>query len=285
MQVQQTILATLSLGPVGISDQLTERPTLLPPSSRTPNPNAKITTNKTLVMATCAATGDLLQPSYPLTPLDKMITGYHNGDAPSFSLWGTYTSVATHSQAGTAANNLWYTAFCFGSGHDVSLEESDLSVMVDASALPSPTFDAIPTGAFVGSGATFPNASGVTGHVVWQSDWLSVGLAHNSASGCGAVAPTLWTGDPFPMATTDVIVNVAPLFGDKALLGEAAKITAVSSYRFSSVRADASGIVADLRGKSGEVVTLLVATKSGGALTCSTQMVTIGAGGTAVANI
>ena len=127
-QKQQTILATLSLGPVGISDQLTERPTMLPPSSRVPNPNAKISSNKDLVMATCAATGDLLQPSYPLAPLDKMLTGFTNGDAPFFSLWGTYTAVPA--QDGSV--NLWYLAYCFGTagkhkpGAQVILEESDL---------------------------------------------------------------------------------------------------------------------------------------------------------------
>ena len=40
MQVQQTMLATLSLGPVGISDQLTARPD---------DPSATITSNIPLV--------------------------------------------------------------------------------------------------------------------------------------------------------------------------------------------------------------------------------------------
>ena len=64
MQVQQTMLATLSLGPVGIADQLSARPD---------NATADITSNKTLVMATCAADGVLLQPSYPATPIERMI--------------------------------------------------------------------------------------------------------------------------------------------------------------------------------------------------------------------
>lgn len=57
MQEQQTIFAALSLGPVGISDQLSSYPT---------NASATITSNVPLVMSTCAATGDLLQPSYVL---------------------------------------------------------------------------------------------------------------------------------------------------------------------------------------------------------------------------
>lgn len=52
-QIGQTILATLSLGPVGISDQLSSRPE---------EPEANITSNRTLVMATCASNGTLLQP-------------------------------------------------------------------------------------------------------------------------------------------------------------------------------------------------------------------------------
>ena len=52
-QIGQTILATLSLGPVGISDQLTSRPE---------EPGANFTSNRTLVMATCASNGTLLQP-------------------------------------------------------------------------------------------------------------------------------------------------------------------------------------------------------------------------------
>jgi hypothetical protein len=66
MQVQQTMLAALSMGPVGISDQLSGRPE---------DPAATITSNKTLVMATCSEDGTLLQPSYPLVPIERMITG------------------------------------------------------------------------------------------------------------------------------------------------------------------------------------------------------------------
>ena len=87
------------------------------------------------------------------------------------------------------------------------------------------------------------------------------------------------------MDLSDDIVNIAPLFGSKALLGEASKIAAVSSYRFSSVSGDATGIVAHLRGRSGEVVTLMVATKNGASFACSTKTVTIGADGTAIATL
>ena len=172
-------------------------------------------------------------------------------------------------------------------GETVTLEESDLSVMVDAAALPAPTFDMIPSGAFSGDGGSFPNASGVTGHVVWKSDWLGQGGSGQSDwLGCGAVAPTLWTGKT-TMDLSDDIVNIAPLFGSKTLLGEASEITAVSSYRFSSVSGDAAtGIVtAHLRGRSSEVVTLMVATKNGASFACSTKAMIIGADGTAIATL
>lgn len=63
---QQTMLAALSMGPVGLSDRLTTEPT---------DPAAEITTNKSLVMATCTATGTLLTGSYPLSPVERMLTG------------------------------------------------------------------------------------------------------------------------------------------------------------------------------------------------------------------
>lgn len=96
MQEQQTIFAALSLGPVGISDQLSSYPT---------NVSATITSNVPLVMATCAATGDLLQPSYPLTPLERSLAGTV---AASVELWGTYTAVprtsATASDGGSTSD-------------------------------------------------------------------------------------------------------------------------------------------------------------------------------------
>jgi len=52
MQTQQTILATMSLGPVGIADQLSAPPD---------DPSATITSNKTLVMGTCSTDGSILE--------------------------------------------------------------------------------------------------------------------------------------------------------------------------------------------------------------------------------
>lgn len=79
-------------------------------------------------------------------------------------------------------------------------------------------------------------------------------------------------------------LNIAPLVsGQHALLGEAGKVTAVSAYRFASVSSGSGGIVVSMRGKPGELVTLLFATRSGpsGPFACKSRVTTIGAGGTA----
>jgi hypothetical protein len=110
-------------------------------------------------------------------------------------------------------------------------------------------------------------------------------------AGCSAVKVQEWVGASANVSMTmddnDGILNIAPLIGGQhALLGEAGKIAAVSTYRFASVGAAGSGgIVAALRGKPSEAVTLLFATRTGtsGPFTCKSQGVAIGADGTASA--
>jgi hypothetical protein len=88
---------------------------------------------------------------------------------------------------------------------------------------------------------------------------------------------------------TDVTshVNVAPVFsGGVALLGEAGKVTAVSEYRFAYVHRNDGKLQAGLRGKPGEVVTLLFAKQasaSDGRFICVAKPTMIGADGTATA--
>eukprot|EP01043_Picozoa_sp_COSAG02_P072297 COSAG02_NODE_13565_length_1378_cov_8.112588_1_plen_343_part_01 len=167
MQQQQTILATLSLGPVGISDQLTL-------NLRTPGAaaRAEITTNVSLALSTCAATGDLLQPSYPLTVLDRSMADLIPGP-DLVELWGTYTAVTNAPQqhdyrsssdsSTSAAANVWYIALAFQFKKKgkvlptLLLLESDLAPMVDATSLSTVTasfstagsYSAIPGGAFL----------------------------------------------------------------------------------------------------------------------------------------
>lgn len=64
---QQTALAVLSLGPVGLADQLEGFP-------HPPKDGAAVVTNVTLALSTVAADGSLLQPSDPLFPLGELLT-------------------------------------------------------------------------------------------------------------------------------------------------------------------------------------------------------------------
>ena len=317
MQTQQTILATLSLGPVGISDQLSSRPD---------NSSADVTSNIPLVLATCAATGDLLQPSYPLVPLDRTVAA-HNGDVPAekdmegLSLWGTYTAVPSSAAEGVAAAGdvgatgaagaagaagagadadaaaaspgLWYTAFAFVLGKPSSkspsliILETDLAPMVDETSLPSPSFSDVPLAPFTGAGESFPAVT-PGGHVVWRGDFLA-----QRTQGCAAVDVSQWTGSHNVNITGEgVLLNIAPVIdGGIALLGEAGKVTAVSTYRFASVHpvAGGGGVAVSIRGKPGEVVTLLFATgggrvADGGSMACKSVDVTVGKDGAGAVN-
>jgi len=224
MQVQQTVLATMSLGPVGLADQLTSYPS---------NASADITSNKTLVMATCTTNGTLLQPSYPLTPIDSMMIGAGDfGDcftperhvAYTYGcgghIWATYTAVdmpaptlpplrqpappfaatataaaAPSAAPSAAASGVWYTAIGWVAGRTkpkaaaIDLYESDLASMVDGgaadgAAATSPSFSTIPVQSFSGAGASF--AAG-TEHVVWAADFLV-------QKDCSTVTVAAWTG-------------------------------------------------------------------------------------------
>lgn len=80
------------------------------------------------------------------------------------------------------------------------------------------------------------------------------------------------------------LVGFAPVLGGVALLGEAKKIAAVSVYRFASVSAkQGGGLTVAMRGKPGEVVTLLYSAGGGGPI--KQQNATIGANGTAAATL
>ena len=272
MQVQQTVLAAMSLGPVGLADQLTSHPS---------NASADITSNKTLVMATCTTNGTLLQPSYPLTPIDSMIIGAGAfGDcftpdrhvAYTYGcgghIWATYTAVDVlqpqprsppqlstvdaRASAGTSSSSaVWYTAVGWVAGRtspkasSIELYERDLASMVDNTAATSPSFSDIPTGSFSGA----PSFVAGTEHVSWVADFLI-------QKDCTSVTVAAWTGKvamdiaqygggldadgsltskPKSKADGVFMVNVAPVINGVALLGEVGKVTAVSSHRFASV--------------------------------------------------
>eukprot|EP00755_Sulcionema_specki_P022922 Sspe_Gene.77659::Locus_48534_Transcript_1_1_Confidence_1.000_Length_962::g.77659::m.77659 len=202
----QTHLAVLSLGPVGLADQLTG-----------PVGGAKVSvdTNATLARATSAANGVLLQPSYPLTPLDDLLA-HRNGLSPTGGhVWGTYTAIGKY---------VWWTVLGFtvspsstGPPATYTVRGEHLATMVDS---PSTNFADIPQGTFVS------NPTELTGqHVVWRksestarafnSDGVEVRLESNTA-------------DP------DVLV-VAPVINGVAVLGEVGKVCSISTYRFTDI--------------------------------------------------
>jgi hypothetical protein len=286
MQKQQTMLAVLSLGPVGISDQLSGRPS---------EPGVTTTSNVSLVMSTCAATGDLLQPSYPLTVLDRSLGG-QTGD---IELWGTYTAVGAASSLGhggmpaqveaTATLQVWYLAMLFQFGKaqrtpknglpSLQVLESDLAPMVDESHV-TPSFSDVPVASFANMGT---NLTGE--YVVWTADFLSTQRSENA---CAAVTLSAWAGSyNVSVEPQGSLAHLAPVMGGGgggsggavALLGEAGKVCPVSTYRFASVTPSAKQVQVTMRGKPAELVQLLYATKSGREWACKASTATIGSDG------
>lgn len=96
----QMLLATLSLGPVGITDRLSSRAPLPGPWSKPVWPaNTTITSNISVVKAAISLNGSLLQPSYPLTPSDATLQRRaHGSGVHGWSVWATHTSVSTGSK-------------------------------------------------------------------------------------------------------------------------------------------------------------------------------------------
>jgi hypothetical protein len=208
---------------------------------------AEITTNVSLALSTCAATGDLLQPSYPLTVLDRSMAGLIPGSQP-VELWGTYTAVTTAPQrhgisadSTAAAANVWYIALAFefrtrGKAlPTLLLLESDLAPMVDATTLntastkPSTvgSYSAVPVGAFLGAGAKLTGE-----YVVWAGDFLATAAPAMDSSdapvsdACAAVAVSAWRGSAnVTVAPQGTLTYLAPVIGGIALLGEAGKVS------------------------------------------------------------
>jgi hypothetical protein len=246
---QQTMLAALSMGPVGLSDRLTTVPT---------DPTAEITTNKSLVMATCTANGTLLTGSYPLSPVDRMLTGTAATAGDGFEtcgavvshgkwewdcgvhLWATYTTVlvATAALPATpaATAGYWFTAIAYRpdrTGFTITILESDMAVMVDAAGCSEGDTGVIdlanvPCGTFLGTGSSFPThdaasgGRGVVGYVAWTSDSTMFGPTTAIAdmeAGCPGVTVSVWGGAfnaSLPAAADSSLgftqLNIAPYF-------------------------------------------------------------------------
>ena len=111
-QELQMMLATLSLGPVGISDPLSE--TTLPGPWATPvwPSNTTITSNVSIVKAAISLNGSLLQPSFPITPSASTLQKLPNSQG-GWSVWSTYTSVPIASTLGKGTIASHFTAVGF----------------------------------------------------------------------------------------------------------------------------------------------------------------------------
>lgn len=263
----QTLLAALSLGPVGLSDELEGFPS--PPA-----PGAGVVTNVTLAMSTCAANGTLLQPSFPLTPIEEHMA-LEGGLGPNAgSVFATFTAVPDG--ASPASGSAWFTAVGFANGGggppSFSLAPSHLLPLVDLGGAPgalTPDYGDVPLGRYLGDGAAPPGAPPL---VAW--DPQSAGPAVADFSEAAPYVISLAQRTPQQ-------VNVAPCFcgGTIALLGEAGKAAAVSSFRFAAVVPVCPALSVDLRGAPGESVQLLWAQAPTWAAQAATA--TVGADGTA----
>eukprot|EP01050_Picozoa_sp_SAG11_P043408 SAG11_NODE_20527_length_443_cov_1.223837_1_plen_147_part_11 len=108
------LLATLSLGPVGVTDPLSEG-TLPGPWAEPAWPaNTTITSNVSIVKAAISLNGTLLQPSYPITPTAATLQRLPSAQG-GWSVWATHTSVACGALGGgtTAAICNHFTAVGF----------------------------------------------------------------------------------------------------------------------------------------------------------------------------
>ena len=109
----QMMLATLSLGPVGLSDPLSGPDGM-------PYANATITSNISIVKAAIARNGSLLQPSYPITPTASTLLGTTVGQ---YAVWATFTEVPTGGTGGTGVC-YHFTAVGFVDPTDAALDHA-----------------------------------------------------------------------------------------------------------------------------------------------------------------
>jgi len=260
----QTLLAALSLGPVGLSDELEGYPA-------PPGPGAGVVTNVSLALSTCAANGTLLQPSFPLTPIEQHMAQEGGLGPAAGSVFATFTAVAD----GAGGGNAWFTALGFANGAggppSFALAPSHLAPLVDLGGAPgalTPDFADVPLGKYLGAGAGLAS----TPLVVW--DPLSAGPAVAAFSEAAPFALALAQRAPQQ-------ANVAPALCDGAiaLLGEAGKAAAVSSFRFAAVAPACPALSVALRGAPGEAVRLLWARAQDGWAARALD-VTIGTNGT-----
>jgi hypothetical protein len=254
----QALLAAISLGPVGLSDELEGFPS--PPA-----PDAGIVTNLSLALSLCTTNGTLLGPSTAAAPIEGHLRNLDGLGGAGGNVWVTYTAV----EDGSGGTNAWFMVVGF-TWADTSLAPytlvaADLAPLLDGSC-PTPTdFAAVPCGSFHGAGDTLPG-----NYVVWDP---------------ASSSPPVPFGPDAPYSLSlashaAAVAHVAPIWpGDIVLLGEINKTVALSAYRFATVTsAGVEALSVTLRGAPGEAVELLYA--MGPAYAPVTARTILGADGT-----
>ena len=235
----QALLAAISLGPVGLSDELEGYPS--PPA-----PNASIVTNASLALSLCTSNGSLLGPSIAATPVDGHLRCAGDLGGRAGNVWTTYTAV-DNALGGTA---VWFMAVGFGWNESNAslapypLTDIDFAPLLDGACSTPADFATIPCGGFLGSGSELPGA-----FVAWDPASSALPVAFGGLSPPFALALALHTAS---------VVHVSPVWpGGIVLLGELNKTVPLSAYRFASVSSMGSGLLrVSLRGAAEEAVIL-----------------------------
>ena len=260
----QTLLAALSLGPVGLSDELQGYPAPLAPGAA-----PDVLTNVTLAMATCTRNGTLLQPSFPLTPLQEVLAGEGAMGPAGGHAWAAFTALP-------GARGAWFVALGFsdaGALPPFALLPRHLAPLVDwgsgggggggggGAPTSPPDFADVPPGSYLGAADAFPAGPGAPpGYVAWDPNFPGGPPPGAAAAPFSEASPAALQLAP----RSPAVRNVAPvLAGGIALLGEEGKAAAVSSYRFAGVEEGGAGLRVALRGAPREDLTLLWAAAPG----------------------
>jgi len=259
---QQVIFAALSLGPAGLADRLEGFP-------NPPKLGEAVITNKTLAMSLCSSAGALLQPSFPLVAVDEQLSGLME-DANAFA---TYTVVGSHLSfivTAFSGNSLPSEMPCWW-----TLRPRHLTDLIDCQHFPPTRFDDVPRGAYRDDAGDHHSCVCGVKAVAW-----SPGDDAGTSFNCGNN-----TGVALALQQAPSLVYISPISeGGVALLGEEGKVAMISTYRFKDIRWDGSMLHVDLRGTSGELVTLLTAHEASGFQVSRTKTV-IGSSGFATVSI
>ena len=234
-----TLLAAMSTGPVGFSDAIGQ-------------------TNASLIRRTCSQNGTLLQPSKPLTTIDRLLLASEANDAPT--VLGSYsgTSVAAPVRA-------WYVV-SFGSwAHGAHQPRPDFSLFSSDLWPPlSATLNASADGARVYSGRVARWA--------WGGAGPRPHCANGSAvAGCAELLTPAGAGSLLTLHPPAMEAPPAPtlhVFAPQCangwtLLGELEKFATLSSQRFAVAECTEGGVRFVVHGMEDEAVEVTALSPAG----------------------